>query len=159
MNADLFQYIYNHPLIKNDDLKEIVDAHQKIKFSKGDLILECGKMANEYYLIEDGLLRVYVHDYNGNEITTDFHATKGVSIEVSSLFQRKVRNISVMLSLNYCQDRFLCSTWRTSPNPMNFRIEYKSYVFKSFITSFKFLLYKNFSARSFIFSSNAVVLL
>ncbi len=88
MKADFFQNIYHHPLIKKDDLKKIIDAHQKINFSKGYLFLESGKMANEYYLIENGLLRVFVHDYNGNEITTDFHSTEEISIEVSSLFQR-----------------------------------------------------------------------
>lgn len=88
MNTDFFQFIYNHPLIKKADLREIKNAHQQINFSKGFNFLENGKMANEYYLIEDGLLRSYVHDFNGNEITTDFHGKKEISIEVSSLFQR-----------------------------------------------------------------------
>ena len=88
MNIDFFQSIYNHPLINKNDLNEIIDAHEKIAFSKGLLFLEIGKMANEYYLIENGLLRAFVHDYNGNEITTDFYSINEISIEVSSLFQR-----------------------------------------------------------------------
>lgn len=88
MNEKFFQKIYNHSLLKKDDLNEIIDAHQKVIFPKGYLFLESGKMANEYYLIENGLVRVFVHDYNGNEITTDFLSSKEVLIEVSSLFQR-----------------------------------------------------------------------
>ncbi|MEO5777289.1 MAG: Crp/Fnr family transcriptional regulator [Flavobacterium sp.] len=88
MNTDFFNYIYNHPLISGNDLKQIAEAHQKVQFIKGDIILECGKIANEYYLIENGLVRVFVYDYNGNEITTDFHGDSEVLIEVSSLFQR-----------------------------------------------------------------------
>ncbi len=88
MNIEFFQSIYNHPFIRRDDLIEIIDAHEKIDFLKGSFFLESGKMANEYYLIESGLLRAYVHDFNGNEITTEFHSTNEISIEVSSLFQR-----------------------------------------------------------------------
>lgn len=88
MNIDFFQSIYNHPLIDKNNLNEIMDAHEKIDFSKGSYFLESGKMANEYYLIEKGLLRAYVHDFNGNEITTDFTCKNEISIEVSSLFQR-----------------------------------------------------------------------
>lgn len=88
MNFNFFQTIYNHPLIKADDLKEIIKNHQKINFSKGSFFLKKGQIANEYYLIESGLLRAYVHDFEGNEITTDFHGKNEISIEVSSLFQR-----------------------------------------------------------------------
>lgn len=88
MNINFFQSIYNHPLIAKYDLNEIIDAHEKINFSKGRLFLESGKMANSYGLIEKGLVRAYVHDFNGKEITTDFYSTNEISIEVSSLFQR-----------------------------------------------------------------------
>jgi CRP-like cAMP-binding protein len=88
MYKDFFQSIYNHPLIKKDELNEIISAHEKVNFSKGLSFLECGQMANEYYLIESGLLRAYVHDFNSNEITTDFYGSNEISIEVSSLFQR-----------------------------------------------------------------------
>lgn len=88
MNENLFQLIYNYPSIKKDDLNKIVDAHQRIEFSKGSLFLESGKMSNEYYLIENGLLRAYVQDFSGNDITTDFYGIGDLAIEVSSLFQR-----------------------------------------------------------------------
>jgi CRP/FNR family transcriptional regulator, anaerobic regulatory protein len=88
MNINFFQSIYSHPQIKKGDLSEIIGAHQKINFSKGLFFLESGKMANEYYLIETGLLRAYVYDFNGKEITTDFHSINEISIEVTSLFQR-----------------------------------------------------------------------
>ena len=88
MKSSFFRTVYNHPLIQSNDLKEIMDNHQKINFSKGTLFLEKGQIANEYYLIESGLLRAYVHDFEGNEITTDFYGENEISIEVSSLFQR-----------------------------------------------------------------------
>lgn len=100
MNIDFFESIYDHPLIKKNDLKEIISAHKKINFTSGSFFLESGKMANEYYLIENGLLRAYVQDYNGNEITTDFYNTKDISIEVSSLFQRKPTKENIIALTN-----------------------------------------------------------
>ncbi|MCQ0110201.1 Crp/Fnr family transcriptional regulator [Zhouia amylolytica] len=100
MNVDFFQSIYNHPLIRKIDLKDIISEHQKIRFSKGTVFLENGKMANEYYLIESGLLRAFVHDLNGNEITTDFHGENEISIEVSSLFQRIPTNENIVALTN-----------------------------------------------------------
>ncbi len=88
MSTTIFQNTYNHPLIKKDEIVKIMAAHQKIKFSKGDVLLERGKIANAYYLIESGLLKMCLHDYNGNEITTAFHGKEEISIEVASLFQR-----------------------------------------------------------------------
>lgn len=84
MNVDFFQSIYNFPLIRASDLKEIIDAHERVEFTKGSFFLKKGKMANEYYLIEKGLLRAYVYDFKGNDITTDFYSTNDISIEVSS---------------------------------------------------------------------------
>lgn len=88
MEANLFQKAYSHPSLNTKDVQEIADAHQKINFNKGELVLECGQTANDYYLIEQGLFRAFVHDYNGNQITTDFCGTGQFLIEVSSLFQR-----------------------------------------------------------------------
>ncbi len=100
MNIEFFQSIYDHPSILRNDLIEIMGAHQKVDFLKGSSFLERGQMANEYYLIESGLLRAYVHDFNGNEITTDFHSSNEISIEVSSLFQRKPTKENIIALTN-----------------------------------------------------------
>jgi len=100
MKEDLFHSIYNHPSIKKEELINIKDAHQRIDFEKGSLFLESGKMANEYYLIEKGLLRAYVHDFSGSEITTDFYTIGEISIEVSSLFQRIPTNENIIALTN-----------------------------------------------------------
>lgn len=72
MAPNLFQTIYNHPLINAANLQEIISLHQKITLHKSDFLLAEGKTANAYYLVEKGLIRFYVNDFNGNEITTQF---------------------------------------------------------------------------------------
>ncbi len=84
----LFQEIYNHPLITENELEIIAQSHVKVTFKKGDYLLKENEIANEYYLIESGLFRSYLIDFNGNEITIDFFSSNQILIEVSSLFQR-----------------------------------------------------------------------
>lgn len=88
MLPSLFHSIYAHSKLKNSDLKELAEAHSKIEFSKGDVMVEKGEVSNVYYIIETGLFRSYTYDYNGNEITTGFTTSGELLIEVSSLFQR-----------------------------------------------------------------------
>ncbi|MCK0131563.1 Crp/Fnr family transcriptional regulator [Flavobacteriaceae bacterium F08102] len=88
MNASFFENIYNHPNIKKEDYKSIMDAHTKVEFSKNETILKEGKVSNAYYLIKKGMFRSFVIDYNGNEITTDFFSPNDILIEVASLFLR-----------------------------------------------------------------------
>lgn len=85
---DFFQRIYSHPLLKTEDYKKINKAHTKIEFAKGTMLLESGRTAGEFYIIEKGLLRSFLYDYNGNEITTEFYCPLEVLIESFSLFQR-----------------------------------------------------------------------
>lgn len=102
MQKVLFEKVYNHPMINAEDLEEIIEAHTKIDFSKGDLFLENGKRANEYFLIEEGLFRSYASDYQGNEITTGFFSGEEILIEVSSLFQRIPSKESLIAITNGC---------------------------------------------------------
>jgi len=80
--------VYGHPLLQNGNIEKIIEAHEKITFTKGELVLKEGQVANEYLIIEKGLMRSYVHNYDGNDITTNFFSENEIVIEVSSLFQR-----------------------------------------------------------------------
>lgn len=88
MDFSILQNIYQHPDLKQEDLNLIIQAHERIEFEKGHLFLEKGKMANEYFIIESGLVRAFIHNYKGDEMTTDFIGENEILIEVSSLFRR-----------------------------------------------------------------------
>lgn len=88
MELDFFQTIYNHPLLKKEDYKEINKVHTKIEFRQGAMILEFGRIAREFYIIEKGLSRSFLYNYNGNETTTEFYCSGEILIESLSLFQR-----------------------------------------------------------------------
>ena len=88
MVPTLFQSIYRHPLFTSSDMEQIVSLHTKITVKKGGFLLGKGDTANAYFLVESGLVRFFVHDYEGNEITTQFICENEIVNEVSSLFQR-----------------------------------------------------------------------
>ncbi|MBD3907138.1 Crp/Fnr family transcriptional regulator [Chryseobacterium sp. Ch-15] len=88
MTSKAFDVYRDFPFFFQEELDEIIHAHEKVVFQKGDFILKEGKTANEYYIIEKGLARSFVNDFNGNEVTTHFFVENEIIIEVSSLFQR-----------------------------------------------------------------------
>lgn len=88
MTNHTLETLYQHPLITHQEFQTIFEAHKKIKFNKGDFILKKGEVANAYFCIETGLVRSYVYDYHGNDITTGFIGQNDIAIDVVSLFNR-----------------------------------------------------------------------
>jgi len=88
MDENCLIQVYKHPLLGSEDLAIIFEAHKKVVFSKGDFLLKEGQVANEYFIVASGLIRSYVNDYSGNDITINFFTKNDIVIEVSSLFQR-----------------------------------------------------------------------
>lgn len=83
----LLHNVYRHPLLTEKDLEEISALHKQIVFNKGDFYLQKGESPSSYLILEKGLMRSYVYDYDGNEITTHFFTEHDVVIEVLSLFK------------------------------------------------------------------------
>jgi CRP/FNR family transcriptional regulator, anaerobic regulatory protein len=88
MSHFLLSHVYQHPLIQDEALKTISSAHHKLNFKKGDYLLKEGEISDGFWIIESGLMRSYVIDFNGNDHTTDFFGNHEIAIDVLSLFQR-----------------------------------------------------------------------
>ena len=69
-------------------MEQIAQAHELVEMGKGTIFLEDGKLSNEYYLLESGLVRAFVFDYDGKEITTEFFTDNDIVIIPVSLFLR-----------------------------------------------------------------------
>jgi CRP-like cAMP-binding protein len=88
MHQDLLSQVYQHPLFTADDVQEIVSRHTREHYRKGDFLLQKGAVADDYYIVEAGLVRSFVYDYEDNDITIGFSSPGGLVIEVASIFQR-----------------------------------------------------------------------
>ena len=88
METPIFQTIYGDHLLKSKDSREFCKAHTRVELPQGTLLLKAGKIAKEFYLIEKGVFRSYLYDYDGNEITTEYYCQNDILIESFSLFHR-----------------------------------------------------------------------
>jgi CRP-like cAMP-binding protein len=96
------QSLYQHPLLSAQDLKTIFEAHYSVSFKKGDFLMKKGQVASAYFCVEHGLIRSYVYDYNGNDITTGFVGKNQIAIDVVSLFHR-VATVEYFQALTDCE--------------------------------------------------------
>ena len=88
MEQSFFEMVYHHPILTKDDYKQIHNAHTRVELGNGSMLLEIGKVAKEFYVVEAGLFRSFLYDYNGNEVTTEFYCVNEIMIESFSLFHR-----------------------------------------------------------------------
>ncbi len=88
MDAKLLSDVYYYPTMNPQELQRIIKHHEQVRFQKNEFLLKAGQVANAYYIVEHGLVRSYLHDFNGNDITRDFISDGEIANEVSSLFQR-----------------------------------------------------------------------
>ncbi|MGF7076108.1 Crp/Fnr family transcriptional regulator [Mucilaginibacter sp. 3215] len=55
---------------------------------QGTSLLKAGKIAREFYLIENGVFRSCLYNYDGNEVTIEFYCQNDILIESFSLSHR-----------------------------------------------------------------------
>ena len=102
---DIFKQVYQHFLLSEADIETIKLYHKKVSFKKGEFLLKEDEIADEYYLLEKGLVRAFVQDFDNNEITTEFFCENEIVIVPSSLFQR-------MPSKENLQTLTDCTLWK-----------------------------------------------
>ncbi|MFD2717483.1 Crp/Fnr family transcriptional regulator [Hymenobacter monticola] len=56
--------------------------------SKHEFLLREGKVCDDYFFLDRGLLRAFAHNPAGNEVTTAFYPSGQTVLEVSSFFNR-----------------------------------------------------------------------
>ena len=82
------QKIYQSAKMTEAEVQTVINSFKRIEFKKGDFLLREGETANEYFCLEKGLIRSFVHNYKGDDITTNFFGGNDIVVEASSLFQR-----------------------------------------------------------------------
>lgn len=81
-------HIFSPSEFKPNELELIMSHFKPVQFSKNEFLLKEGDLENQYWFLEDGFIRSFVNDYNGNDITTQFYCKADVVIDWSSFFLR-----------------------------------------------------------------------
>jgi CRP-like cAMP-binding protein len=88
-NKELTNFILGIVPILVEDAQFIADHFQYFMLKKGEKILQNGKVSDDYIYLSEGLIRTFLYDLEGNEVTTDFFTEKNIVFEVTSFFNRK----------------------------------------------------------------------
>ncbi|HRH60909.1 MAG TPA: Crp/Fnr family transcriptional regulator [Chitinophagaceae bacterium] len=106
----LIQFLRHTNLVKDQTAKEIANHFGEREIDKNEFFLKEGKVCKEYLFLENGFMRAYAFNVDGNDVTTNFYSTGQVVFEVSSFFNRTVskENIQTLTdctgwSINYEQ--------------------------------------------------------
>lgn len=103
----LIQFIQHVLPMPKEKAQQVVQHFKCKKFAKNDYLLKEGKVCNESFFIEEGLLRVYVIDVNGNEVTTNFFGKNIFANDFLSFFKRIPTNENIHALAD-------CTTWAIS---------------------------------------------
>lgn len=80
--------IFSSKDFSEDDLGLIIPKFKKVKFSKGDFLLKSGETNNYYWFVEQGFIRSFLYDTEGNDISTNFYTSSDIVIDWPSFFMR-----------------------------------------------------------------------
>lgn len=67
---------------------EMASHFDPVVFRKGDYFLKEGARSNDYLFLEKGIIRSFLFDTEGIEVTTNFYTSGNVVFEAASFFQR-----------------------------------------------------------------------
>ena len=81
--------IFNPERFSEEELTLILDQFSLVEFKKNDFLIEMGKTSSYYYFLEEGFLRSYTIDLDGNDITSKFFGPKDIVIDWYSYFLKK----------------------------------------------------------------------
>jgi CRP-like cAMP-binding protein len=100
--ASLIQFIQQTISLKDEMATAIAENFRQRSFKKGELFLTEGKISVEYLFLENGFMRSFLFDTEGNEITVNFFSPNSVVFEVASFFQKipSQENIQALTDCN-----------------------------------------------------------
>ena len=105
-DASLTGLLRKDNLVSELTARYIADHFQPKKLAKNQYQLEAGRICDEYLFLENGMMRAFAHDTDGQEVTTGFYGPGQMVFEVSSFFQRS-RSKENIQSLSDCDGLFL----------------------------------------------------
>jgi CRP-like cAMP-binding protein len=97
----LFQNVLPMSIGKAEQLAEKFNAK---KIARNEYLLKEGVVCNESHFIDEGIMRSYIYDVDGNEVTTAFYSKKMHTSDLLSFFKRTP-------SKEYIQALTDCETW------------------------------------------------
>ncbi|WP_201986630.1 Crp/Fnr family transcriptional regulator [Hymenobacter rubidus] len=84
----LIRFLLSSGLMSRPQAEEIAGQFQPRTLERNAFLLQAGRVSDEYLFLDRGLLRAFVHDADGNDVTTGFFSGGHVALEFASFFNR-----------------------------------------------------------------------
>lgn len=105
MNKDALLHFIQRSLPMNAAVAaQIVEKFTPVSIEKNKFLLKEGKICTASHFIENGIIRSYIYDVDGNEVTTGFFTKNNFASDLLSYFQRTPAK-------EYIQTVTDCETW------------------------------------------------
>ena len=101
---NLIQFFQNGLPMSAGKAEQLAEKFQARKIARNGYLLKEGAVCNESHFIEEGFMRSYTYDLEGNDITTAFYSKRMYVSDLLSFFKRTP-------SKEYIQALTDCETW------------------------------------------------
>jgi CRP-like cAMP-binding protein len=86
----LTEFFRSSNLVSPQAAEEITNIFSPLEIKRNEFLFKEGRVCNEYFFLENGFIRAFAYDTNGNDVTTNFYSGGQVVFEVSSFFNRTI---------------------------------------------------------------------
>jgi len=105
MNKDNLIQLFQSVLpMSTGKAEQLAEKYKPKKIVRNGYLLKEGAICNESHFIDEGIMRSYTYDLEGNEVTTAFYSKKMFTSDLLSYFKR-------IPSKEYIQALTDCETW------------------------------------------------
>jgi CRP-like cAMP-binding protein len=108
----LIKFFLSTTLVSFQKAEEISTYFSEKEMRRNDFFLKEGKVSNEYLFLENGFMRSFAFDTDGNDVTTNFYANNDVVFEVSSFFNRTISRENIQALTD-------CTGWYITYDELN----------------------------------------
>lgn len=103
---NLKNYFIKTLSMSDSKANELTLKYNYREFKKNDFLLEIKKISNEIFFIDQGMVRTFTFDIDGNEITTNIYSPPCFASDFLSFFKREPSQENVQ-ALTNCKVWFL----------------------------------------------------
>lgn len=98
----LINFILKVVKIPRIDAREIAECFHPVELKEKEFFLLENKISDDYLYLESGLMRTFLYDLKGEEITIDFFTEDNIVFEITSFFNR-IRSEANIQAITECR--------------------------------------------------------
>ena len=103
---NLIEFLRRTNLVSTQTAESIASEFIPKKIVANQFLLKEGMISDEYVFLENGFMRAFAHDIEGNEVTTNFYWDNQLVLEVSSFFNRTKSKENIQ-AIDDCSGRYI----------------------------------------------------